>query len=123
MKKSNLRIIGSKTFSILVVLFLTACGDDSRSPVHAPVYECEGEDVYGPEGGTIEITDANSAFYGLRIVIPAGAIDGCRSFYVDECFVSDLPKGCTLIPITMLNLICQQVVISPMTWSWNSTSR
>jgi hypothetical protein len=95
--KSNLRIIGSKTFSILLVLLLTACNQNSGSP-GPNVNECEGEDIYGPEGGMIEITDTTSAFYGLRIVIPAGAIDGCRSFYVDEGFVSDLPNGCTPYP-------------------------
>ena len=95
--KINLRVIGSKTFSILVVLFLTTCSDDSKSPGPA-VNECEGEDVYGPKGGMIEITDTNSVFYELRIVIPAGAIDGCRSLYVDEGFVSNLPNGCTAYP-------------------------
>ena len=48
MKKYS-RIIGSKALSILVVLCLTACSDDSGSP-GPPDNECEGEDVYGPAG-------------------------------------------------------------------------
>jgi hypothetical protein len=94
--KSILRIIGSKTFGIPVVLLLTACGDDSGPPT--PVNECEGEDVYGPEGGMIEVADTNSAFYGLRIVIPPGALDDCRSLYVDEGYAAGLPNGCIAYP-------------------------
>ncbi len=97
MMKINSRIVRSKTFSFLVVLFLMACGEDGGSP-GSSVLECEGEDIYGPAGGVIEITDINSAFYGLRIVIPAGALDECRSLYVDEGFVSDLPAGCAAYP-------------------------
>lgn len=63
------------------------------------VYECEGENVYGPAGGTVEVTDTNSVFYGLSIVIPAGALDDCRSFSIDEWFfISDLPNGCIAYP-------------------------
>jgi hypothetical protein len=90
--KSNLKIIGSKTFSILAALFLTTCADNGGSP-ESTVNECEGLDVYGPAGGTIQITDTTSAFYGLRIVIPAGALDECRSLYVDEGFASGFPNG------------------------------
>lgn len=91
--KNKFSIIRSKTFIILVVLLLSACGCDERPPD-----KCEGENLYGPEGGKIEITDVSSQFYGLSIVIPAGALDDCRSLYVDEGFVSDLPIGCIAYP-------------------------
>lgn len=105
--KNKFRIIRSKTFIILVVLLLSACGGDNSSPgpsvgdnnsPGASVIECKGENLYGPEGGMIEITDLSSEFYGLSIVVPAGALDECRSLYVDEGFVSDLPIGCIAYP-------------------------
>ncbi len=95
--KSNSRIVRSKTFSFLVVLFLMACGDDGGGP-GSSVLVCEGDDIYGPAGGVVEVTDPGSLFYGLRIVIPAGALDECRSLYVDDGFVSDLPQGCSGYP-------------------------
>ena len=81
----------------MVFLLLSACGEDSNSPGPSLI-ECDGEDLFGPEGGTIEITDVSSEFNGLRIVIPADALDDCRSLYVDEGFVSFLPKGCIGYP-------------------------
>lgn len=60
--------------------------------------ECVGEGLVGPEGGVIEVTDPNDEFYGMRIVVPAGALDGCRSLYIDEGFVSDLPNGSIAYP-------------------------
>jgi hypothetical protein len=97
MIKRNLRIIGLRSVSIMVVLFLTTCSNDS-GPSGPDVDECEGEDVFGPAGGMIEITDTNSVFYGLRIVIPAGALKECRSFYIDEGFASGFPNGCVAYP-------------------------
>jgi hypothetical protein len=96
--KRKYRGIGSKLFSILFVLFLAGSCNDSGPSGDSSDITCEGENVYGPEGGTIEITDATSAFNGLRIVIPPGALDECRSLYVDEGYVSGLPKGCTAYP-------------------------
>ena len=84
----------SKRFGVLAVLLLVACGKDGGTG-GPDVLECEGEDIYGPLGGVIEITDSGSQFYGLRIVIPAGALDECRSLYVDDRYVGDLPTGCS----------------------------
>ena len=95
--KNKFRVVGLKTSIILVLLLLSACGGDDGSP-GSIVDECVGEDLYGPEGGVIEVTDADSEFYGLRIVVPAGALDHCRSLYVDEAFVSFPPRGCIGFP-------------------------
>ncbi len=92
--KINSWRFGSKTLGILAVLLLATCGKDEVTN-DPDVLVCEGENVYGPQGGVIEITDTNSQFYGLRIVIPAGALNECRSLYVDEGFVSFLPAGCS----------------------------
>ena len=93
MMKSKFRIIRLNTFIILVVFFLSACGEDSGLP-GPPLFECEREDLYGPQGGEIEITDVSSFIYGLRIVIPAGALDECRSLWVEEGYAPVLPIGC-----------------------------
>ena len=104
--KSKFRIIRCISFIILFVLFLSACGGNSTTDSTYYESECIGEDLFGPEGGVIEITDTNSPFYGLRIVIPTGALNECRSLYVDEGFVLDLPIGCNAYPhySTQINL-------------------
>lgn len=79
----------------LTLLILSACGGGDLTP---PEEDCMGEGLFGPEGGTIEVTDPTQLFYGLRIVIPKGALDDCRAMSVDEGFIKDLPNGCRVYP-------------------------
>ena len=95
--KREFKINRLKTFIILVVLFLLAYGGDGCPP-GPPVIECDGEHQYGPAGGTIEITDPSSQLYGLRVVIPAGALDQCRTFNVTDWYVAWFPTGCIFYP-------------------------
>jgi len=92
MIKRSLRDFGSKALGTLLLLFLTTCSNNSE-PSGPAADECEGEDIFGPAGGTIEVTDTKSVFYGLRIVIPAGALEDCRSFYINEGFAAGFPNG------------------------------
>ena len=59
-----------KALEILILLCLTTCTNDS-GPSEPGADDCEGENVFGPADGMIEITDTNSVFYGLPVVIPA----------------------------------------------------
>lgn len=93
------------SFVIILALFLSACSTDTNSP-GSIIDECDGENLYGPAGGEIEITEENSFLYGLRVVIPAGALEECRSFWVDDCWLPSLPLGCIAYPTghTQFNL-------------------
>ena len=79
----------------LAMFFLSACGGGDITP---PEDDCIGEGLFGPEGGTIEVTDPDHLFYGLRIVIPKGALDECRAMSVGKGFSKDLPNGCRVYP-------------------------
>lgn len=95
--KRGIRRIRSKAAITLLLLLFSACGEDDTLPVGSDI-DCSGENLYGPQGGAIEITDTNSKLYGLRIVVPAGALDECRSFLAQEWYVSPLPRGCMAYP-------------------------
>ncbi|MBW1819573.1 MAG: hypothetical protein JRJ60_20725 [Deltaproteobacteria bacterium] len=95
MVKNMIKITFVNTVIIFTVLFLSACGGEDST---APEDDCFGEHLFGPEGGTIEVTDPDNVFYGLRIVIPKGALDECRAMSVDEGFIKDLPNGCWAWP-------------------------
>lgn len=79
----------------MTLIFLSACGGGDITP---PEDDCIGEGLFGPEGGTIEVTDPGNVFYGLRIVIPKGALNECRAMSVDDSFIKDLPNGCLAYP-------------------------
>jgi hypothetical protein len=94
--KNKFRI--TRLIIILVALLLSACGEDSSAPNLDDVNDIDcPEWSIGPEGGTIEIrtvTPYNSRFSGVSIVVPAGALDDCRSFSINPAWVSDVPVGC-----------------------------
>jgi hypothetical protein len=99
MKKNNSLFMGLKAFGVVLILLSTACNEKGGSPVDdTPDFACDGESVYGPLGGTIAVTDTTSVFYGLRIVVPPGALADCRSLYVDDGYVFILPRGCIGFP-------------------------
>jgi hypothetical protein len=54
------------------------------------------EQVIGPEGGTIEVTDPNSTLYGVKVEIPAGALSQETNIVIQEnSFAAILPTGLT----------------------------
>lgn len=93
--RNAFRLAGSKTSIILIILLLTACGgdDEPTGPPGGVDEECIGENLYGPEGGTIEISGRGNFLDGLRIVVPKGALDDCRSLYVDEGYAAWPAQG------------------------------
>lgn len=91
------RVVGSKASLVLVLLLLSACSGDDNSPGTpggGGADDCVGVNLFGPEGGTIEISDPASFLEGLSIVVPAGALDHCRSLYVDQGYAAWPPLGC-----------------------------
>jgi hypothetical protein len=82
----------------LCLVIMDGCGSDSDSDLNL----AEGwkwqttEQVIGPEGGTVEVTDSNSTLYGVKVEIPAGALAQETNIVIqDKWFASLLPAGVT----------------------------
>jgi len=82
---------------MLVLLLLSACGGDDESPGSpggSVPFDCVGEDLYGPEGGTIEVSKSGSFMDGLRVVVPAGALESCWAIKPATGYAAWPPLGC-----------------------------
>jgi hypothetical protein len=60
--------------------------------------ECR-EGLIGPEGGSLEFTDPESPYYGVKIIIPEGAMEHCTSLYYNTYYNWQYP-GTGFIPQT-----------------------
>ena len=62
--------------------------------------ECSATGYCGPEGGELMVTDPVSYVYGVRIVIPPGALDSVRSLTIEEAYgvAPSLPAGFIAYP-------------------------
>ncbi len=60
--------------------------------------ECR-EGLIGPEGGSLEFTDPESPYYGVKIIIPEGALEHCTSLYFNTYYNWQYP-GTGFIPQT-----------------------
>ena len=78
---------GFNLIFLAVIIFLAVlffgCGGSSSSgegspaddeDFYQPVVEYEIVQTIGPNGGTIEVTDPESAYYGIRINVPEGSL-------------------------------------------------
>ncbi|MCL7961172.1 MAG: hypothetical protein M8861_13350 [marine benthic group bacterium] len=95
--KNTLRVASATIPVILALLLFPACGgddDDPGAPDDGGDIDCTGDNLYGPEGGTIEVTGRGNFLDGLIIDVPAGNLDHCRSLYVDEGYADWPPSGC-----------------------------
>jgi hypothetical protein len=61
---------------------------------------CSTTGYCGPEGGELKVTDPGSDVYGVRIVIPPGALDSVRSLTIEEAYGvgPSLPPGFIAYP-------------------------
>lgn len=84
----------------LCALLVDGCGDgDDGAPSEEPN---PAEHVIGPAGGTIEVTDPNSAIKGVRITIPPGALAETTTILVEETTdFPSLPAGLSAFYIPM----------------------
>jgi hypothetical protein len=46
--------------------------------------ECKTNSICGPAGGEVNVDDPQGYLYGARVVIPPGALDSERSFWIEE---------------------------------------
>ncbi|MEQ8763010.1 MAG: hypothetical protein RL885_03725 [Planctomycetota bacterium] len=62
---------------LLTSLFLIACGgaESDAPPGDPPLREVIAFGAVGPQGGRVEVTDPGSEFFGVGLVVPAGALD------------------------------------------------
>ncbi len=68
------RFITIMTISFCVLL-MDGCGDgDDGAPSEETEPINRAESVIGPEGGTVEVTDPDSAIKGVKVTIPPGAL-------------------------------------------------
>lgn len=47
--------------------------------------ECP-EGLVGPKGGSLEVTDKDSPYYGVKIIIPEGSLQYCTSLYYNQYY-------------------------------------
>jgi len=73
-----MRYLEFRFFSIVAVslclLVADGCSDDSDLNLNEGWEWPSTQQVIGPEGGTMEVTDTTSALYGVKAEIPAGAL-------------------------------------------------
>ena len=95
MKYSRLLFLVVVAVSASSALLVVGCGGDGDD-ILAP--ETSWNRVIGPEGGTIVVTEDSSPLYGVKIVIPAGALGQKASITISEpedVSVPTLPTGIT----------------------------
>jgi len=71
----------------------TSGSDDDESEIECP------EGLVGPEGGSLEVTDPDSPYYGVKIIIPEGSLQYCNSLYSNQ-YHRVYDKGTGFIPQT-----------------------
>jgi hypothetical protein len=75
---------------------LEGCGSDSDLNLDEGWEWPSTQQVIGPEGGTIEVTDTTSALYGVKAEIPAGALAQETNIVIQDKWVASiLPAGLT----------------------------
>lgn len=95
-----MRYLVFRFFSIVAVslclLVVDGCSDDSDLNLNEGWEWPTTEQVIGPEGGTIEVTDSTSQLYGVKVEIPAGALDQETNIVIQDKWVASLlPAGLT----------------------------
>jgi hypothetical protein len=58
----------------------TKATDDNNDDMECPPW------TIGPEGGVLEDTIPESPYYGVKVIIPEGALEYCTSLYFNEYF-------------------------------------
>jgi hypothetical protein len=64
---------------------LTSCNEKPTSSSDENEIEC-AEGLVGPQGGSLEVTDPESPYYGVKIIIPEGSLQYCNSLYFNEYY-------------------------------------
>lgn len=80
----------------LCALLLDGCGNlDDGAPSEEQTNRAEK--VIGPEGGTVEVTDRNSAIKGVKVTIPPGALAQRTTIFIEEKWLAPpLPAGLSI---------------------------
>jgi hypothetical protein len=78
----------TRTAIVLLSVLALGCGSTQGDQVSA---------VIGPEGGTLSVTDARSALYGMQVEVPPGALPSSATVTLraraDDTALPALPKG------------------------------
>ena len=70
------------------VLLMDGCGNGDDGP--PPEQTNRTQNVIGPEGGTVEVTDPNSPIKGVKVTIPPGAVAQKTTIFIEDTW--DAPK-------------------------------
>jgi hypothetical protein len=89
-------------FRFLTIIALSFCalltdgcgsGDDGPSSEQTN----RAQNVIGPEGGTVEVTDPNSPIKGVKVTVPPGAVAQKTTIFVEETWnAPKLPAGLSI---------------------------
>ncbi len=94
-----MRYLACRFFTVITIslcaLLMDGCGNGDDG---APSEQTNrAESVIGPGGGTVEVTDPNSAIRGVKVTIPPGAVAQMTTIFIEETWdAPQLPAGLSI---------------------------
>src|SRR3989344_710596 len=92
-----MRFLKSFLGVVLVIILIDGCGGGSGGDGSAPADGGGGTTVLasatiGSSGGTVEVTDSGSPYYGTKIEIPSGALSTDTNITINKSSDAELPS-------------------------------
>lgn len=113
MKKHRIiRFVLFTVFSALVTLTLQACDGGGGGGGSGGSGKPEASATIGASGGTVEVTNAASPLYGVKVEIPAGALSNSTTISIS--------KETVLPPTSELSLLSSIIKLEPTGTQFNS---